>query len=135
VRRAAVVLICWGLWLGALTAVQAVFAPKLIQVAIPAVASAVCVLAGLVVWALDVRQAREERPQLAYQAQGERPRLITDSSVATVTLVVGLALALVGAGFGLWLILIGAGIAALGVGGVVREQLARSRTLQRKGSR
>jgi hypothetical protein len=118
------VLIGWGLWLGVLTAVQVVFAPKPIQVSIPAVASAVCVLTGLVVWALDVRQAR-----------GERPRLITDSSVATVALVVGLALALVGAGFGLWLILIGAGITALGVGGVVREQRARSRALQREGSR
>lgn len=133
-RRAAVVLIGWGLWLGALTAVQAAFAPKLIQVSIPAVASAMCVLTGLVVWALDVRQARKERPRPAHQAQGERPRLITDSSVATVTLVVGLALALVGAGFGLWLILIGAGVTALGVGGVMREQRARSRILRREGS-
>ncbi len=122
-RRAAVVLIAWGLWLGVLTGVQGVFAPKLIQFSIPAVASAACVFAGLVVWRLDVRQAR-----------GERPRLITDSSMATITLVVGLAVALVGAGFGLWLILIGAGITALGVGGVVREQRARSRTLQREGS-
>lgn len=123
-RRAAVVLFAWGLWLGVLTAVQAVFAPKLIQFSIPAVASAACVAAGLVVWALDARRAGSERP-----------RLIADSSLATVTLVLGLALALLGAGFGLWLILIGAGILALGLGGVMREQRARSRTLRREGSR
>ena len=34
-RRAAVVLLAWGLWLGVLTAVQAAFAPKAIQFAIP----------------------------------------------------------------------------------------------------
>ncbi len=123
-RRSAVVLLAWGLWLGVLTCVQAVFAPKLIQFSIPAVASAVCLTAGLVVWALDARQAR-----------GEHPRLITDSSIATVTLVLGLAVALLGAGFGLWLILIGAGILALGLGGVMREQRARSRTLRREGSK
>lgn len=121
-RRAAIVLIAWGLWLGVLTGVQAVFAPKLIQFSIPAVASVACVLAGLVVWTLDARRA-----------PGECPRLITDSSVATVALVVGLAFALVGAGFGLWLILIGAGLTTLGLGGVVREQRARSRTLRREG--
>ncbi len=123
-RRAAVVLLAWGLWLGVLTVLQAVFAPKLIQFSIPAVASAACVTVGLVLWALDARQG-----------QDERPRLITDSSLATVTLVVGLAVALLGAGFGLWLILIGAGITALGLGGVVREQRARMRTLRREGSR
>ncbi|HEY3829928.1 MAG TPA: hypothetical protein VGL57_12085 [Solirubrobacteraceae bacterium] len=123
-RRAAIVLLAWGLWLGVLTGAQAAFAPKLIQFSIPAVAGAACLAAGLVVWALD-----------ACQARGERPRAITDSSIATVTLVFGLALALLGAGFGLWLILIGAGVFALGLGGVMREQRARSRTLRREGSR
>jgi hypothetical protein len=123
-RRAAVVLLVWGGWLGVLTALQAVFAPKLIQFSIPAVASAACLAAGLAVWALDARQGEDERP-----------RLITDSSLATVTLIAGLAVALLGAGFGLWLILIGAGIAAFGLGGVVREQHARTRTLRREGSR
>ncbi len=123
-RRAAVVLLVWGLWLAVLTGVQAVFAPKLIQFAIPAVASAACVLVGLVVWALDIRQG-----------QVDGPRLITDSSVATIALVVGVAVALIGAGFGLWLILIGVGITALGLGGVVREQRERSRELRREGLR
>ncbi|HEY2140938.1 MAG TPA: hypothetical protein VGG98_02610 [Solirubrobacteraceae bacterium] len=123
-RRAAIVLLVWGSWLMVLTGVQAVFAPKLIQFSIPAVASAACVLAGLVVWALDV-----------CRGQDEGPRLITDSSVATVALVIGVAVALVGAGFGLWLILIGAGITALGLGGVVREQRGRSRALHGGESR
>ncbi len=122
-RRAAVVLLVWGLWLAVLTGAQAVFAPKLIQVGIPAVASAACLLAGLVLWVLDV-----------HGAPGEGPRLLTDSSFATVALVVGLALALLGAGFGLWLILIGVGVTALGLGGLVREQRGRSRVLRREGS-
>jgi hypothetical protein len=124
VRRAAIVLLAWGVWLSALTILQVVFAPKVIQFSIPAVAGATCLVAGLVVWALDGRQAR-----------GERPRAIADGSIATVTLVLGLAVALLGAGFGLWLILIGAGVLALGLGGVMREQRARSRTLRREGSR
>jgi hypothetical protein len=123
-RRAAIVLIGWGLWLGALTVVQVAFAPKLIQFSIPAVAAAICVTAGLVMWALD-----------RSQAQMERARLITDGSLATVTLSIGLAVALLGAGFGLWLILIGAGITGLGLGGVAREQRARSRVLSRDDSR
>jgi uncharacterized membrane protein YfcA len=123
-RRAAVVLLAWGLLLGVLTALQAVFAPKVIQFSIPAVASTACVLAGLVVWTLDARQDRDERP-----------RPIADGSLATVALVIGVAVALLGAGFGLWLILIGAGILALGLGGVVREQRARARTLRGEGSR
>jgi hypothetical protein len=117
--RPAIVLIGWGVWLGALAALQAVFAPKLIQISIPVVSSAACIAAGLALWAAGAR--RGER---------ERPRLIADDSLATVTLVVGLALALLGAGFGLWLILIGAGIAMLGLGGLVREQLARARMLR-----
>jgi hypothetical protein len=107
-----------------LTAVQAVFAPKLIQFTMPGVAAAACIIAGLALW------AAEWRAPLA-----ERARLIADSSYATATLVVGIALALVGVGFGLWLILIGAGVAAFGVGGVLREQRARGRTLHRSGRR
>lgn len=119
-RRAAIVLFVWGAWLGVLTALQAIFAPKAIQFSMPGAASAACLAAGLVVWVLDARRG-----------QAERPRLVAASSLATATLVVGVALALLGAGFGLWLILIGAGVAALGLGGVVREQRARARTRTR----
>ena len=57
-RRAAVVLLVWGLWLAVLTMCRPCFAPKLIQFATAAVASAACVLVGLVVWALDMRQGQ-----------------------------------------------------------------------------
>jgi hypothetical protein len=124
VKRAAIWLLAWGLWLGVLTALQAVFEPKLIQFAIPGVASAACIACGLALWAAD-----------SYREHDERPRLIADSSVATVTLIVGVALALLGAGFGLWLILIGLGIGGLGFGGIVREQRARGRTLREGGTR
>lgn len=121
--RGAVVLLGFALWLAVLTVVQAIFAPKVIQLSIPAASVAACLLAGLVVWALDARTGPRESV-----------RLISDGSAATVTLVLGLATALVGAGFGLWLILIGAGITALGLGGVVREQRARARELHGEGS-
>ena len=122
-RRAAIWLLAWGSWLGVLTAMQAVFAPKLIQFAVPGVASAACLASGLAIWALDRR------------SPGEGPRLIADSSFATVTLVAGVALALIGAGFGLWLILIGVGVAVLGLCGVVREERARGRALSGRSSR
>jgi hypothetical protein len=122
VRRGAIVLLAWGSWLGALTALQALFAPKAIQFEMPGAFSVACLLAGLALWAHQARSS-----------PGERARLLSDSSHATATLVVGLALALIGAGFGLWLILVGAGLAALGTGGIAREQIARSRTGSRRG--
>lgn len=123
-KRAAIWLLAWGLWLGVLTGVQAAFEPKLIQFAMPGIASAACIAAGLALWAAET-----------YRGHGEQARLITDSSVATATLMVGVAVTLVGAGFGLWLILIGVGIGALGLGGIVREQRARGRALQGRGTR
>jgi hypothetical protein len=124
VKRAAIWLLTWGLWLGVLTALQVAFKPKLIQFAIPGLASAACITCGLALWAAD----RNRR-------HSEQARLITDSSVATITLTVGVAVTLVGTGFGLWLILIGFGIGGLGFGGIVREQRARGRTLHGGGSR
>ena len=122
-RRAGIVLIGWGLWLGVMTAVQAAFRSirgplgvHWIEAVMLSVAASTCLLAGFSLWALDARADA-----------GERPRLLANDSVATVTLIAGLALALLGAGFGLWLILIGAGVSALGVGGLVRETLARRR--------
>ncbi|MGH2904941.1 MAG: hypothetical protein ACRDK7_15365 [Solirubrobacteraceae bacterium] len=123
-KRAAIVLLAWGAWLGVLTGVQAAFEPKLIQFVIPAIAAGTCIFAGLVLWMLDT-----------YRGHDERPRLIADSSLATAMLVLGVALALLGAGFGLWLILIGAAVGALGLGGIVREQRARGRTLRGGGAR
>jgi hypothetical protein len=122
-RRAGIVLIAWGLWLGVLTALQAAFRSirgpfgvHWIEAAMLGGAAGACLLAGLVLWALDARSGAVERP-----------RAVATDSVATATLIAGLALVLLGAGFGLWLILIGAGVSALGLGGLVREALARRR--------
>jgi hypothetical protein len=122
-RRAAVVLVGWGLWLGLLTAVQAAFRSipgplgvHWIEAAMLGGAAVACTLGGLVLWLLDSRGSDEERP-----------RVLAGDSVATATLVAGLALVLLGAGFGLWLILIGVAVSALGFGGLVREGRARRR--------
>lgn len=122
-RRAAIVLIAWGAWLGVMTAIQAAFRSEhgplgvhWIEAAMLGGAAAVSVLGGLALWALDARRGARERP-----------RALASDSFATATLIAGLALALIGAGFGLWLILIGAGVSALGCGGLARETLARRR--------
>jgi hypothetical protein len=130
-KRSGIVLIGWGAWLGAMTAVQGAFrvikgpfGVRWIEVAMLGGAALACVLGGLALWALDARAGERERP-----------RVLALDSFATATLVGGLALALLGAGFGLWLILIGAGVSALGCGGLVREQLARRRIRPRRRMR
>lgn len=122
-RRASIVLLGWGVWLGVLTAVQAPFRAikgplgvHWIEAAMLGGAALACFVGGLFIWAIDARAGA-----------GERSRLVSNDSFATTTLIAGLALALLGAGFGLWLILIGAGVTALGLGGLVREGLARRR--------
>jgi hypothetical protein len=117
------VLVAWGLWLAVMTAVQAAFRSvrgplgvHWIEAVMLGGAACACVLGGLLLWALDARSGSVERP-----------RALSSDSLATVALIAGLALALLGAGFGLWLILIGAGVSALGLGGLIRETLARRR--------
>jgi hypothetical protein len=129
-RRAAIVLVAWGTWLGVWTAVQAAFRSvrgpfgvHWIEAVMLGGAAAACVLVGFALWALDAR-AGDDDP----------PRALTTGSFTTATLIAGLALALLGAGFGLWLILIGAGVAALGAGGLVREERARRRSRRGGGT-
>jgi hypothetical protein len=122
-RRAAVVLLGWGLWLGALTAVLLPFAstrPRSlglhpIEYEMLGGASGACIVAGLLLWRLDVRRDA-----------GAAARLLAEQSPAAATLAAGLSIALLGAGFGLWLVLIGAGVTALGAGGLAREARARA---------
>lgn len=126
-RRAAVVLLVWGLWLGVWTVVQsafvhAAFPERTIQWVMLGGASVAAFGVGAVVWRLDRRRGPGDPVA----------RLLADESAATATLAVGLAVVLVGASFGLWLILIGSGVAAFGLGGLVREQLARRRALRRR---
>jgi hypothetical protein len=131
VRRAAIVLLGWGTWLAVLSAAQAPFGPRTIEVEMLGSSSAACLLAGSLLWLLDTRAARARQQRQEPQAT-ERVAL-SDSSVASAGLVCGLALALLGAGFGLWLILIGAGVIALGAGGLVREARARRRAIGDRG--
>ena len=118
VRRGAIVLLVWGLWIGLATAPQALFGPRQQQFEMCSIASTACLLCGLGLSALDVRAARPDPP-----------RVLADSSFATAALVCGLAIALLGAGYGYWLCLIGAGVTALGAGGLIREALARRRAV------
>jgi hypothetical protein len=125
-RRVGVVFIAWGAWLGVWTAVQllflhAAFPERTIQWVMLGGASAAALATGVGVWRLD--RARRAAPC---------ERLIVDQSAATATVSVGLAMALLGASFGLFLLLIGGGITALGVGGLVREDLARRRAAHRR---
>ncbi|HEY0517487.1 MAG TPA: hypothetical protein VGD00_10230 [Solirubrobacteraceae bacterium] len=136
-RRAAVVLLAWGAWLGVLTAALLPFtrerprpyAPHAIEYWMLGGAAGSCLAAGLVLWRLDAR-----RRTAAAAAAGEPPRLIPDDSIAATTLAGGLSLALLGAGFGLWLVLMGAGVTALGAGGLIRETRARRRDLAAAGA-
>jgi hypothetical protein len=125
-RRGASVFVAWGLWLGVWTAVQlvfvhAVFPERTIQWVMLGGASVAAIATGAGVWQLT--RARGTR------TPGARP--ITDESAATAAFAVGVAMALLGASFGLFLLLIGAAIAALGLGGLLREGIARGRDVRR----
>jgi hypothetical protein len=120
-RRAAVVLVFWGCLLGVWTLLFLAFLhttyhTRPIEPELLGSAAAATLVAGVVIWQLDVRRRRAS----GYET-------VTSDSIATVPLAVGLAMALIGANFGLWLILIGAGMAALGIGGIVREERSRRR--------
>jgi hypothetical protein len=129
-KRGALPVIAWGLWLAVWTGVlfvfvDAEFPTRQIEYDLLGGAAFAVVLSGLVIWRLDVR-ARDADPS----------RSIVTDSVASVTTALGLAMVLVGASFGLWLILMGAGVAALGLGGLAREERARRRDARlARGSR
>ena len=72
VRRAAVVLLAWGAWLGVLTGLQAPFGPRAIEPAMLGGAGGACLLAGALLWGAETRAASTRRSR----------GLIADSSVA-----------------------------------------------------
>ena len=124
-RRGAVVLVAWGSWLGVWTAVQLLF----LHTAFPERTIQWLMLGGASAAAL-VTGAALARLAGARRAPPDR-QLIADQSAATATLAVGLAMALLGASFGLFLLLVGGATAALGLGGVLRENIARGRDARR----
>jgi hypothetical protein len=117
-RRAAVVLIAWGIVLAVMTALQAPFGPHVIEYTMLGAAAGASIITGAVLGLIG--------------RDAEGPLAVSEESLATVALAAGLALALLGAGFGLWLILIGAAVTALGLGGLVREARARDRSIRRR---
>jgi hypothetical protein len=94
-----ITLIGWGALLLAFTALQFVFGPEPIEVALLGGAGAACVLVGLL--------------GLAWRGPG--PARTPARSWGTGLLATGVALAAFGAEAGLWLILIGAGVGGLGI--------------------
>ena len=64
---------------------------------------------------------------LRRRTASERDRFVPDFSYGTLGLGLGTAMMLNGVAFGLWLVLIGAGVAALGLGGLLRELFAARR--------
>jgi len=124
-RRSAIVLLGWGLWLGALTAIQAIFVMqpfvRWFVTGLLGGASFACLLCGLAVLARDLLRRGPELPIIA----------LVESSAATVIFVAGFALALLGANFGLWAAYIGGTVALVGIAGLAREERGRRRSLSR----
>jgi hypothetical protein len=99
----------WAGLLALWSAVQLIFKPQLIGVLLQAGAAlGVAVLAAVV-----------------SAATRDDPRRIPELSMATVGLALGLSGVLLGAEIGPWCIAMGAGIAALSLGGLVRERRAQ----------
>jgi hypothetical protein len=98
----------WGLWLGVLATVLAVWGDALVAVLVFGGAAAVAALsAGYMVVA---------------DRAGDPPRMLREASTAPPVLAAGVVLAANGLAFGLWLILIGAELIAFGVGLAIAER-------------
>lgn len=98
----------WGLWLGVLATVLAVWGDALVAVLVFGGAAAVAALsAGYMVVS--------DRP-------GDPPRMLGEASAAPPVLAAGVVLAANGLAFGLWLILIGAELIAFGTGLALAER-------------
>lgn len=121
VRRGAIVLFYWGLALGVATAVQLPFKTRLIMHAMLGTASILTMMTGVVVLWLDARRRQPDEPLLL---------AITETSFASALTAFGVVILLLGGGFGYWLALIGAGVLGFGVGGVIRETMARRKDLK-----
>src|SRR5207248_9528871 len=87
-RRAAVVLLAWGAWLGVAAAVPAPFHPRVIEYGLLGGAAAATLVAGLVLWAFASRRPARRGW-----------RAMSASSGARAALPGGLPRVLLGAGF------------------------------------
>jgi len=126
VKRAAVVFVAWGTWLGVWTAVQllfldATFPERTIQWVMLGGAAVAALTTGAAIRRIGGRRSRQGTTQL-----------ITSESTASATVAVGLSVLLVGTSFGLFLVLIGGGMTLLGLAGLVREERARRHLARRR---
>lgn len=131
-RIGGIVLVGWGLQGLLFASVQLVFLgqrtsaqtpPSLVQIGVPYVTAAGCVVAGL---ALILRERRAGR-----RAGALRPgdtALVPDLSPPAFLLAAGLAVTVLGAEFGQWLLYSGAGVTVFAIGGLVRERRAERST-------
>lgn len=131
-RVGGIVLFGWGVMGLVFASVQLVFSgqrsggqtpPSLVQIGVPYVTAAACVLAGLVLIARERRAGR--RPDALRPGD---TALVPDLSPAACGVAVGIALCVLGAEFGQWLLYSGAGVTLIGAGGLLRERRAERGT-------
>jgi len=109
------VVAAWGLWLCLLAAIQIIFTPDGIELALLAGAGVGTVLVGLLA-------LFGEQRDLPPRPEGAETVELSSTSVPTMALAVGIALAALGAEVGPWLTGIGAGLAVFAIFGLVRER-------------
>jgi hypothetical protein len=112
-ERGGTVLALWGLFLGVFAAVLWAWGPYTLPPLVLTCAAGACVVAGIAL--------------LRWPERDPRARAVPEISLPSALAAVGVTTALYGVSFGLWLVLVGAGVAALGIGGVVRELRAELR--------
>ncbi|HET6506066.1 MAG TPA: hypothetical protein VFG42_04715 [Baekduia sp.] len=111
-RRGWIVLAGWGALIVASAAVQVIFSPRAVELAMLGGSGAIVIAAGLAALISE----RRRRPR------GMREReVLRWTSASTVALAVGISLFVLGWEVGAWCLGIGAGLAAVGLFGVVRE--------------
>jgi len=117
-RRGWRVLAGWGAGLVVLAAVQIVFHPKAIELALLGGAGVIVIAVG----ALALEGERRRLPPAPVDE--EEAQTVAWWSVPSLVLAFGIALFVLGWEVGAWLMGIGGGFAALGLGGLVREKRA-----------
>jgi hypothetical protein len=102
------VLVAWGLLLVALAAVEVIFGPNGVEIALLGGAGAATVAVGLVA--------------LVTERRGADVEVLPDASLGAVAVAAGLTLFVLGWEVGQWVMGIGAGVALAGAGLLIRER-------------
>ncbi len=112
-RRDAAAVLAWGVWLGVLASVLAVWTDDPLPPGLLGISAVAAVALGL---GLAARQPARNRP-----------RRVADLSLSVLILVVGVVLLLNALLLGAWLAYVGATAVIAGLGGMGRELLAARR--------